>query len=213
MKSWFQSVSELESHGESYVLITVMGARGSTPRDSGTKMVVSAASCYGTIGGGHLEFQAIKAARELLLEQVDTQKIEHFPLGAKLGQCCGGSTTLLFECFMCSMPNIMLFGAGHVGRALVDILSQLPCQLSWVDTRESEFPVAVADNIKVVLSDEPVGEISTMAAGSYYVIMTHNHPLDFALTEAALLRNDARYIGLIGSTTKWQRFKMRFEHR
>lgn len=212
-KSWHEIVSELEARSEPYVLITVLGARGSTPRNSGTKMVVSANKNYCTIGGGHLEYKAIAMATQILSEGKAQQKIEHFPLGARLGQCCGGSTTLLFESFVGAELNIMLFGAGHVGKSLAAILAQLPCHLHWVDSREAEFPAEIGSNVSKVISDTPADEVATMPANSYYIVMTHNHPLDFDITEAVLKREDARYLGLIGSDTKWQRFKMRFEHR
>ena len=225
MESWFKVVNTLEQLGEPYVLITVMGARGSTPRDSGTKMVVTANESYCTIGGGHLEYMAIEHARDMIKkgkpdfkdgsksETKTDQKIEHFPLGAKLGQCCGGSTSLFFELFTGAELNIVLFGAGHVAKTLVPILAQLPCRLFWVDNRDHEFPQRIPDNVIRMISEEPANEVANMPANSYYVVMTHNHPLDFDITEAILHRNDALYVGLIGSKTKWQRFQMRFAHK
>ena len=210
---WFEVIGQLESRAESYVLITVLAAKGSTPRDSGTKMVVTADQCYLTIGGGHLEFSAVARARELLVCDQPQQKFERFPLGAKLGQCCGGDVTLLFESFMPTRLNIMLFGAGHVGKALMPILAQLPCRLTWVDNRENEFPPHIPANVTRLYSDSPATEVACMPANSYYIVMTHNHPLDFEITEAILRRADARYLGLIGSETKWKRFQMRFAHR
>lgn len=210
---WFEAVQKLESKNQNYVLITVLGTKGSTPRDCGTKMVVSQSKIYQTIGGGNLEYQAIDRARKLLLEQSSQQTIEHFPLGAKLGQCCGGHATLMFESSINANIDIMLFGAGHVGRALVTILTQLPCRVHWVDSRESEFPENIPHNVTKIISDSPRDEVLTMPNNGYYLIMTHNHPLDFEISEAILLRNDARYVGLIGSNTKWKRFQMRFKHK
>ena len=213
MSSWIEAAADFAQRGDAYVLITVLGSRGSTPRDSGTKMLVGAESSHCTIGGGHLEYKAIEIARNMLAGGKAQQRIENFPLGARLGQCCGGSTAVLFECFAASKVNIMLFGAGHVGKALVAILQQLPCQVQWVDTREDQFPDTLAANVKAVVSDTPADEVASMPAGSYYIIMTHKHPLDYAITEAVLNRSDARYTGLIGSQTKWKRFQMRLQHR
>ena len=210
---WYEAVQKLATKNQDYVLITVLGTRGSTPRDCGTKMVVSQSKSYQTIGGGNLEYQAIDKARELLQKTCSEQIIEQFPLGAKLGQCCGGHATLMFESYINANIDIMLFGAGHVGKALVSILSQLPCRIHWVDSRESEFPENIAHNTTKIISDSPADEVATMPANSYFVVMTHNHPLDFAISEAILLRNDARYLGLIGSQTKWKRFQMRFRHK
>jgi xanthine dehydrogenase accessory factor len=213
MKHWTDALRELEVGGKPYVLLTVLGARGSTPRESGTKMLVSEESCECTIGGGHLEHKAIEIARQMLASGKAGQHIENFPLGPRLGQCCGGATSVLFESFPGAQVNIMLFGAGHVGKALATILGQLPCRVHWVDSRDNEFPAQLPANCSRVVSDSPAHEVAVMPVGSYYIVMTHNHPLDFAITEAAIKRGDARYIGLIGSQTKWRRFRMRFEHR
>ena len=210
---WYEAVQQLVSENQDYVLITVLATRGSTPRDCGTKMVVSESKCYQTIGGGNLEYKAIDRARELLLKPCSEQKIEQFPLGAKLGQCCGGHATLMFESYINSNIDIMLFGAGHVGRALVSILSHLPCRIHWVDSREEEFPTHYANNVSKIISESPSDEVATMPPHTYFVVMTHNHTLDFNISEAILLRNDARYVGLIGSQTKWKRFQMRFKHK
>ena len=210
---WYEAVQQLVSENQDYVLITVLGTRGSTPRNCGTKMVVSNSKCYQTIGGGNLEYKAIDKAHELLQKPCSEQKIEQFPLGAKLGQCCGGHATLMFESYINSNIDIMLFGAGHVGRALVSILSHLPCRIHWVDSREEEFPTHVANNVRKIISESPSDEVEAMSSNAYFVVMTHNHSLDFNISEAILLRNDARYVGLIGSETKWKRFQMRFKHK
>jgi xanthine dehydrogenase accessory factor len=210
---WLDALNELVPSGEPYVIITVLGARGSTPRDSGTKMIVSPDRNFCTIGGGHLEYKAIALAKEMLTQKKEQQRIEHFPLGARLGQCCGGSATLLFECFGGTQLSIMLFGAGHVGKSLVSILHQLPCSITWVDSRPEEFPAKLPTNVKKIISEEPEHAVSEAAPNTCFIVMTHKHPLDFNIITAALERNDARYIGLIGSKTKWKRFKLRFQHR
>lgn len=211
--NWVDAIQQLDEHRQDYVLITLLGSRGSTPRVNGTKMVVSAIETFGTIGGGHLEFKAMEIAAELLSKAENQQRIEYFPLGPGLGQCCGGTTTVLFESFKACDFNIMLFGAGHVGQALTGILQQLPCKISWVDNREDLHPQTLPGNINPIISEQPADEVSNMPAGSYFLIMTHNHQLDFEILEAVLKRGDAKYVGLIGSDTKWQRFKMRMEHK
>jgi xanthine dehydrogenase accessory factor len=213
ISTWVDAVAQLQQDGMDYVLITLLGSRGSTPRESGTKMVVSSTENFGTIGGGHLEFKAIKMAADMLKEEGEQQKIEYFPLGPALGQCCGGSTTVLFESFRGSQFNIMLFGAGHVGIALTEILQQLPCKLHWVDSRNSQHPDSISSRVLPVVSENPADEVVTMPADSYYLIMTHNHQVDYDILESVLSRGDARYVGLIGSETKWRRFKMRLEHK
>ncbi|MEM1143313.1 MAG: xanthine dehydrogenase accessory protein XdhC [Pseudomonadota bacterium] len=219
---WSEWVRSCELQGHAYVLITVLGARGSTPRDSGTKMLVSngredssgiVSTVYGTIGGGRLEYLALQKAATCLSNPHGGQWVENFPLGEKLGQCCGGSVTLLFELFVPCYPQILLFGAGHVGRALAQVLASLPIRLKWIDSRFDEFPESIPDNVVKVCTDDPIAELSAASAGSFYIVMTHEHPLDFALAETALKREDAAYVGVIGSERKAQRFRMRLEHR
>jgi xanthine dehydrogenase accessory factor len=211
--NWIEAASLLSGQGQSYVLITLLGSHGSTPRDSGTKMVASEQAIYGSIGGGHLEFKALESAAKMLAAGVEDQRVEHFSLGASLGQCCGGRHTLLFESFPGNNFNIALFGAGHVGSALTGILQQLPCRLRWVDSRDGQHSGNLPSNVIPVSCDDPAAEVKTMPAASYYLIMTHNHQQDFEILEAVLKRGDARYIGLIGSETKWRRFQLRLQHR
>ena len=210
---WALAATQLQQAGEDYVLVTVLGSRGSTPRDTGTKMVVCAAQSYGTIGGGHLELRAVEIALQMIQLEEDHQRVEYFPLGPSLGQCCGGSTSVLFESFKASRLNVMLFGAGHVGSTLVPILQQLPCRLNWVDSRESFEQQSVPANVTTVLSEAPAMEVAQMPPGSWYLIMTHNHQLDYEILRAVLDRGDAAYVGMIGSGTKWRRFQMRLQHQ
>ena len=213
MNNWTEAIHQCTRQGEPFVLVTVLGAQGSTPRDNGAKMVITREHSYGTVGGGHLEYQAMSTAAELLREGVEQQRLTHYPLGPRLGQCCGGHATLLLECFPGTAVNIMLFGAGHVGQSLAAILQHLPCHLQWVDTRDNQHPAGLPSNVIPVVSDSPDAEVATMRDNSYYIIMTHNHQLDFEILESVLKRGDARYVGLIGSTTKWERFKRRFRHK
>ncbi|WP_370600441.1 xanthine dehydrogenase accessory protein XdhC [Pseudomonas nitroreducens] len=211
--TWMDAIARLRDSAEPYVLVTVVGVQGSTPRESGSKMLVTAETTVDTIGGGHLEFAAIEHARKLLLAGRDAQALEHFPLGPRLGQCCGGRASLLFECFAARGPQVLLFGAGHVGRALAPLLAGLPLRLEWVDSRAAQFPQTVPEGVRMRLLDEPEDAVSEAPPGSYFLVMTHNHPLDYALAEAVLKRGDAGFLGMIGSRTKAQRFQMRLEQR
>lgn len=210
-RTWMDAIAHLRDSAEPYVLVTVIGVQGSTPRESGSKMLVTAETTVDTIGGGHLEFAAIEHARKLLLAGKDAQALEHFPLGPRLGQCCGGRASLLFECFAARGPRVILFGAGHVGRALAPLLAGLPLRLEWVDSRAAEFPAQAPDGVRMRLLDEPEDAVAEAPPGSYFLVMTHNHPLDYALAEAVLKRGDAGFLGMIGSRTKAQRFRMRLE--
>lgn len=207
--SWINALAELQQRGEPSVLVTIIEERGSTPRNAGSKMVVTAERIYETIGGGHLEFKAMAIARKMLASGSRDTRLERFSLGASLGQCCGGATVLLFEPMDQPQAQIALFGAGHVGRALAPLLASLPCKVRWIDSRESEFPEQVPAGVEKVVNDEVVDEVDALPSGSYFIVMTHNHQLDLELTAAILKRNDFAYFGLIGSRTK----RVKFEHR
>ena len=172
-------------------------------------MVVSARQIFDTIGGGHLEYKAMQIAREMLASGKQDTHLERFSLGASLGQCCGGATVLLFEPMGQVQAQIAVFGAGHVGRALVPLLASLPCRVRWIDSREEEFPAQIPHGVRKIVAEEPVDEIDDLPAGSYCIVMTHNHQLDLELTAAILKRNDFTWFGLIGSKTK----RAKFEHR
>ena len=207
--AWIEALADLQQQGEPCVLVTIIEERGSTPRNAGSKMVVSRERLYDTIGGGHLEYKAQQIAREMLEKRSRDTRLERFSLGASLGQCCGGATVLLFEPMGQPQAQIAVFGAGHVGRALVPLLASLPCKVRWIDSRENEFPADIPRGVEKVVSDDVVEEVDNMPAGSYFIVMTHNHPLDLELTAAILARNDFAYFGLIGSKTK----RVKFEHR
>ncbi|RRV15163.1 xanthine dehydrogenase accessory protein XdhC [Pseudomonas saudiphocaensis] len=206
---WINALAELQQQGEPCVLVTIIEERGSTPRNAGSKMVVSRERLYDTIGGGHLEYKAQAIAREMLENRVRDTRLERFSLGASLGQCCGGATVLLFEPMGQPQAHIAVFGAGHVGRALVPLLASLPCKVRWIDSRDNEFPEQIPAGVEKVVNDEVVDEVDNMPAGSYFIVMTHNHQLDLELTAAILSRGDFTYYGLIGSQSK----RAKFEHR
>ncbi|QMV65484.1 xanthine dehydrogenase accessory protein XdhC [Pseudomonas berkeleyensis] len=207
--SWISALAELQDKGEACVLVTIIEERGSTPRNAGSKMVVTAERIFETIGGGHLEYKAMELAREMLASRSLDTRLERFSLGASLGQCCGGATVLLFEPMGQPQAQIAVFGAGHVGRALVPLLASLPCKVRWIDSRENEFPEQIPAGAEKIVNDEVVDEVDNMPPGSYYIVMTHNHQLDLELTAAILKRDDFAYYGLIGSKTK----RVKFEHR
>lgn len=209
MHNWISALADLQSQGEACVLVTIIEELGSTPRNAGSKMVVSAERIFDTIGGGHLEYKAMEIAREMLASRSQHTRLERFSLGASLGQCCGGLNVLLFEPMGQPQAQIAVFGAGHVGRALVPLLANLPCRVRWIDSREQEFPAQIPDGVRQIVADEPLDEVDQLPKGSYCIVMTHNHQLDLELTAAILKRGDFAYFGLIGSKTK----RVKFEHR
>ncbi len=102
---------------------------------------------------------------------------------------------------------LVLFGAGHVGRATVKALADLPFSITWVDSRKTEFPEVMPANVQKLRTDEPLGVIDKALPQTLFVIFTHNHQLDYELTKAILRRKDAQFCGLIGSATKRARFE------
>ena len=197
--------------------IRVVQTRGSAPREAGTRMWVGATETHGTIGGGNLEYTALKIAREMLLSG-EMRRSRKFALGDALGQCCGGAVTLEFtrkEAIEAdpSSLNVALFGAGHVGREVAAILGRLPCNLMWIDPRPDVFPAAVAPNTRVVIEEEPAWMVDEAPAGACYLVMTHSHALDLEIVERVLKRNDFSFLGLIGSETKAAKFRARLKAR
>jgi xanthine dehydrogenase accessory factor len=208
------------------VVVEVVATKGSAPREAGTRMLVSAEQVQGTIGGGHLEWQAIADARQLLAQGLEARAIQrHVALGPSLGQCCGGALDLMLAPLAShhveDWPEpvsrfwLQLYGAGHVGRALVRLLADVPCRVQWIDEREDEFPAATVEPPHIQrLCVEPVeAEVQHAPPQAFYVVMTHSHDLDLAISQAILKRADFAYFGLIGSQTKRARFTRRFEQR
>jgi xanthine dehydrogenase accessory factor len=221
MTALSDTMRRLLAAGESAILVTIANARGSTPREAGARMLVEGGRSSGTIGGGRLEHEAIKAARRLIgtggaLEEMDV------PLGPAIGQCCGGHVTVRLERAdadvlvrlesieqeeLAALPAVYLFGAGHVGKAIATALAPLPLRLIWVDSRAEEFPESVPAGVTKIVAADPVGRVHGAEAGGCFLVLTHSHALDFDLAEAALRRGDAAYAGLIGSATKRRRFE------
>lgn len=265
--NWVTTLARLQQQKIPAVMVTVVSITGSTPREVGAKMIITEQQLFGTIGGGNLEHQATTIAREQL-QISQPQQMRRFPLGAGLGQCCGGLVNLLFEpifestqwiaraqalqlknldwvravstsgeqdCFLIvddgdeSPPTeldgyyvetvqkldfeLLLFGAGHVGKAVVKVLAEMPMSIQWIDNRDEQFPADIPDNVEVICTDTPEAEIEAANAGSFFLVMTHDHGLDQSLAEQILKRDDFAYFGLIGSKTKRRMFEKRMARR
>ncbi len=197
------------------VIVEIREAIGSTPRETGAFMLVSPTDAHGTIGGGQMEHVAIDNARALLAGVSDIFEMD-IPLGPEIGQCCGGRVILTFrigddearaawnaklEARLDAQPEVWLFGAGHVGRALADALLLLPLKTYAVETRKTELDQMSAGALHRLVA-MPEAIIKDIAPGSAVVILTHDHALDFLIAREALSRNDLAYVGMIGSKTK-----------
>jgi xanthine dehydrogenase accessory factor len=201
-------------------VVEVLQAQGSTPREQGARMLVSADTSEGTIGGGHLEQQAIEAARAALRHGDESVQERRFALGPALGQCCGGTVLLrsrpLDAHALQDWPrpaarfSLQLHGAGHVGCEIARLLARIDCHVQWVDERETEFPDhPLPTHIETLCSDTPAAEVASAPPGAFYLVLTHSHALDFEIVEAVLKRGDFGFLGLIGSHSK----RARFVHR
>jgi xanthine dehydrogenase accessory factor len=212
---WIAALAASASSGRPCVVVTVLRVEGSAPREPGAKMVVWEDGFAGSVGGGHLELEALAAARALLAAGAAPAGplVNDYKLGPALGQCCGGVAALLFEAVLPPRWQVAVFGAGHVGKALVKLLADLPCAVTWVDGREAEFPRPLPPGVRQVLSEAAQDEVASLPPGSDVVVMTHSHALDQEVVEAALRRGDLGYVGVIGSATKRARFTQRLSAR
>ncbi|MDI4638977.1 MULTISPECIES: xanthine dehydrogenase accessory protein XdhC [Halomonadaceae] len=215
---WHAALHRLQEDAQPHVLATLVGAAGSTPREPGTKMVITPEASFDTLGGGTFEFQVIAAARQALTRGDTAPSLEAFPLGGRSGQCCGGYVHVLIEPFAGAERRIALFGAGHVGQALASLIAPLPWRLDWFDSRPDAFPPWAAcepgpARLRLHSSGAEPAAISaaahSLSPGSDILVMTHDHGQDLALIEALLERHDLASIGLIGSASKWASFKRR----
>ncbi|MEP0232454.1 xanthine dehydrogenase accessory protein XdhC [Roseibium sp.] len=271
MSVW-RHISDILQTGQNCAMVTIASAAGSTPREAGARMVVRQdGSFYGTIGGGTLEFQAIKWAVAALEAGTTGLSIRTFSLGPDLGQCCGGrvdvavevhsltqaqnarhlatlesagvmfatqaaisddcavtrevlpilpdepfrleANTLLTETFGQDRRTLYLFGAGHVARALVLALANLPFRIIWIDSRADAFPAAVPSNVAKVSDASPETLLQDAEHDAFILVMTHSHAMDEAIVAAALAKGRFPYVGVIGSATKRARFEKRMRAR
>ncbi|SFD82890.1 xanthine dehydrogenase accessory protein XdhC [Roseivivax sediminis] len=204
----------LDRHG-AVIRVALSRVRGSSPREAGAEMFVAAEGMHGTIGGGRLEYMAVARAREMLTEGT-LREVMDLPLGPEIGQCCGGRVEVTLArmgrtdrraaleragAAEAALPEVLIFGAGHVGRALADLMQHMPVRAVLIDPRGEELGRCAA-RVETRLAAIPEADVATAAPGAAFIVATHDHGLDFLVTDAALARGDAAYVGLIGSKTK-----------
>ena len=209
--------------GTPSILVTVTESKGSAPREARARMLVGPEDIAGTIGGGKLEWLAIKRARELL-HDASAEGAMDLALGAALGQSCGGRVELtlrfadgavldalsaLEAAARVRRPDVYVFGIGHVGGTLLRALAPLPFAVRAVDGRPGMLD-ALPEGVEGIATDDPVAVVRDGPADAAYVAMSHTHALDYAIVGAALRRGDAAYVGMLGSETKRARFARGF---
>ncbi len=246
----------VEAHGR-VARILIADHKGSSPREAGTSMLVWGTGYSGTIGGGALEYQAIKNAQKQLQNNSLTS-VQRIPLGPNLGQCCGGSVTLVTEYFtQATLPDtdtiyarpvkpdtpeplwvkriqaklrngtdtpdthlqdgwlvepiaqplqpVWIYGAGHVGRAIIDTLQGLPFDVTWIDTSADRFPAKIPENVTQLVAQNPALVARHAPHDAQHYILTYSHAIDLELCHA-ILGHSFKTVGLIGSKTKHARF-------
>ncbi len=296
MTEWIAPLLAKLAQGMPVVRMVVASVRGSAPREAGATLLfwqeaTGKVASMGTIGGGHLEFNAMQVASYMLGHQAQSSKWQRFVLGASLGQCCGGVVELYWERFdslaqaqdlvdldltqsylrYCLLPEenanaahktwlvnesdlaeswpdlpanshtaivqaaigsaqqqryfierlhdtrqaLWIYGAGHVGSALVQVLQALPFRITWVDSRPEILAQAMqhgANNVTAI-SDEPHVLAANAPAAAWHVVMTHSHDEDMQICEALLQAHVYGFLGLIGSNSKATRFRQRLLHK
>jgi xanthine dehydrogenase accessory factor len=216
---WFETLAELTQAKIPLVMVTVASVRGHAPREAGAKMLVTADKVYGTIGGGNLEQSAVAKSREILahgggfaLHRV--RLTEKATDGSLAVQCCGGEVELLLEPVVSSRPTLAIFGVGHVGLALAQVLSIFPLELWLIDSRadmlsDERLSPLRPGQAEIKVHHAPIldGIVNDLPTNSHVLIMTHDHAEDLYISEMCLRRSDLGYIGLIGSASKWAHFR------
>ncbi|WP_298585513.1 xanthine dehydrogenase accessory protein XdhC [uncultured Kocuria sp.] len=217
---WLDALQHLRAAGAPGVLATVTEVRGHAPREAGAKMVVAETASWDTVGGGNLEATVVERARAMLVSGASVPETMTFSLNEHAAvehgrQCCGGVVGVLLEPQR-ARPSVAVFGVGHVGHELARVLSRLPLHLHLVDSREGQLdPARLADvtdgtaQVHVHHSPVPENVLAALPAGAHVLIMSHDHAEDFVLCDAALRRDDLGSVGLIGSSAKWSRFRVR----
>lgn len=203
-----QIAIELAQKGEAFAWATVVNVKGSAPRHLGAKMIVTPAKSFDTIGGGALEYAVIKDAREQL--RLGEPKTFNYPLGPLLGQCCGGEVDVFIEPVL-PQREVVVFGAGHIAEHLVPMLKRLNFRVSLVDERSERIDLPQFDPADTRLNELPIDALKGMKFndGLYIIVLTHAHIHDEEIVEYCLDK-PLKYLGLIGSKTKWEKFKARY---
>lgn len=210
---WYEALARLQRDGMPHVVATQVTSQGSTPREPGARMIITPDRVYDTLGGGTFEWQVIAAARDNLAAGKAGMQLEAFSLGGRSGQCCGGFVNVILETWPGSEVRLALFGAGHVGRHIAQLVEPLDWRLDWYDSRDdgfAELPDASPRQHRHTMPG-PQAAVDGLASHSHLLILTHDHAEDYALVDAALKRGDCASIGLIGSRSKWVSFRRRLE--
>lgn len=208
MFNWIELLKEFKEKQEPVALVTVTKCLGSTPCIVSSRMIVTQnRTIYGTIGGGKLEFKVID---EAIVAIKENRIIESsYTLGPEFEQCCGGKVEFIIEP-MNQSPELFLFGAGHIGVEICKLLINTPFEVNLIDSREGWFNTIKLDkSINIIETKE--NDFKTFRDAvkwgnhCYVLVLTHDHTIDFEIIAMAV-KEQTKYLGLIGSKTKRVRF-------
>ena len=208
MLNWIELLSEFQQKRVPVALVTVTKCLGSTPCVVGSRMIVTREKkIHGTIGGGKLEFKALAEAVKALAENKIIETT--YTLGPEFEQCCGGKVELIIEP-MNQSPELFVFGAGHIGVEISNLLKDTPFRVYLIDSRKDWFSnLKLGDHVQECAVD--VKDFKTFrdavhwGSNCYVLVLTHDHTIDFEIIAMAL-QQETKYLGLIGSETKRVRF-------
>ncbi|MBI2517180.1 MAG: xanthine dehydrogenase accessory protein XdhC [Opitutae bacterium] len=204
----YEQLLALQREGTAFVLVVLVEALGSTPQDTGAKMLVTAAGLHtGTVGGGKVEAKAIELAREMLAAPTAAPRCVNWTLKTDVGMTCGGSVKLYFEPHVAGGVGaawpIWIFGAGHVVQALVPVLAPLDCQLTVVDPRREWLDrLPRARNARYIQTDTPETLVPEIPAHAFLLCLTKGHASDRPVLQRALAERNFPFVGAIGSDAK-----------
>jgi xanthine dehydrogenase accessory factor len=208
---FIEKLNELYQANVPFVSVTMVDVIGSAPQDCGAKMLVTKEGLYfGTVGGGKVEKKAIEEALRLLLD-TNAEKSAHFvqwSLTRDVGMTCGGGVKLFFETYRVNTWKIVVFGAGHVANALINLLINLDCQITCVDPRQEwlgKLPTS-PKLVKILAAEMPL-EVAKLNKHSFVILMSMGHSTDKPILLEILRTRKFPYVGVIGSKAKAVRLK------
>jgi xanthine dehydrogenase accessory factor len=208
--TFFEALNELVASGAPFVSVTVVDTMGSVPQDRGSKMLVTQEGrFFGTVGGGKIENKAIEEARQLLTEENQQKtRFVQWSLNKDVGMTCGGVMKLYFEAYNVERWKIVVFGAGHVANALIQVLLPLDCRIRCIDPRE-EWLARLPESPKLVkvLSGDMPAEVKRIPEGAFVLLMTMGHTTDKPILLEILRTRKFPYLGVIGSNAKAKRLR------
>jgi xanthine dehydrogenase accessory factor len=210
MTTFFEAQNDLAESGAPFVAVTVVDTMGSTPQDRGAKMLVTAAErVFGTVGGGKIEARSIEQAQKMLADETEPKtRFFQWSLEKDIGMTCGGTVRVYFEAFNITRWNIVVFGAGHVAHAVIELLAKLDCRITCIDHREEWLArVPASPKVTKVHAIDMPSQVASIAEGSFVLLMTMGHTTDKPILLEILRTRTFPYLGVIGSNAKAKRLR------